>query len=80
MSEMPSNGERGRLRADSPSMIERPSVPDWLQGHIGSGAWKLPDVVTGPDPDGGADFDDDEWAEFLAAVGVVVPRGEEERD
>lgn len=79
MSGTPSNDEHRRQRVVPPTMVEQPSVPMWFHNGTGAPVWQLPDTMIGPDPDGGADFDDDEWAEFLAAVGVV-PRGEEECD
>lgn len=65
---VPTHDKRGRLLSITAPMIEPATVPAQWQSHTRPSVWSLPDTVIGPDPDGGADFDDDEWAEFLAAV------------
>lgn len=65
---VPTHDERGRLLSLTAPTIEAAPVPAQWQNHTNPTTWSLPDTVTGPDSDGGADFDDDEWTDFLTAV------------
>ncbi|CAM3432567.1 hypothetical protein OCAE111667_09740 [Occultella aeris] len=65
---VPTHGAKGRLISLTAPTIEPAPVPAQWRSHAEPTAWLLPENVSGPDPDGGVDFDDDEWARFLAAI------------
>ncbi|WP_163544361.1 hypothetical protein [Occultella kanbiaonis] len=65
---VPTHGARGRLISITAPTIEPAAVPAQWRSHTEPTAWLLPREASGPDPDGGVEFDDDEWAGFLAAI------------
>lgn len=64
----PTYDRRGRLLSIAKPTIEPGTVPEPWLSHQRPSRWSLPDAVTGPAPHGGAEFSDDEWDEFMAAV------------
>lgn len=64
---LPTRDKAGRVvSVDAPSLQLVPVPAEWLPEHAAT--WELPADGRGPDPSGGAHFDDDEWDSFLAAV------------
>lgn len=64
---VPTYDKRERLLSITAPTIEPATVPTQWQSHTNPTA-RFEPYITGPDPDGGVDFDDDEWADFLTAV------------
>lgn len=64
----PVRDNRGRLMALSSSTVVPAQIPSAWTERVRDDAWREAAHAMAPDPDGGADFDDAEWAAFLAAV------------
>ncbi|WP_454859982.1 hypothetical protein [Promicromonospora soli] len=59
---------RGRVTSIESPELHAVDVPDAWQRPGESKRWVPDTAMAGPDPNGGVDFDDDEWETFLAAV------------
>lgn len=60
-------GTRGELRSLESARIEAAPLPEaWRPGQ--PSGWVVPVDKPGPDPDGGADLTEDEFADFLASI------------
>ena len=63
----PRRDSRGRISALVVSSISPADVPvPWTQ-HVRDDSWREA-PISGPDPDGGVEFTDDEWAAFISAM------------
>lgn len=64
----PARDPGGRLTAVTSVHVTAAQIPTEWMAPVHNESWRELAAQNGPDPDGGVDFDDDEWAEFLAAV------------
>ncbi|WP_125773832.1 hypothetical protein [Antribacter gilvus] len=65
---LPTPDSRGRLVSISEPVLTGVTLPDLFRQHLDPSEWSPPTNYVGPDPDGGVDLDDDEWADFLFMV------------
>ncbi|GAB2471258.1 hypothetical protein [Xylanimonas ulmi] len=64
---LPTRDKSGRIVSiEAPSLQLVPVPTEWLPAYAAT--WELPSDERGPDPEGGAHFDDNEWESFLTAV------------
>jgi hypothetical protein len=64
---LPTRDPQGRVVSVSAPALERVDDPTGWDGLTNT-PWQFPPDTAGPDPFGGADFDDDEWDAFMSAV------------
>lgn len=59
---------RGKVTSIESPELHAVEIPDTWQHRGEANRWVPDATMTGPDPDGGVEFDDDEWDSFLAAI------------
>lgn len=60
--------QRGRLVAVAQAAVMSSTIPGEWTSPVRDSSWRDVENYPGPDPKGGVEFTDEEWASFLAAV------------